>query len=233
LSQETLPFQIFDIGREGAQNDRMMIKVLDFNRADSTAAVPDNRWTQLANGDWEQIYAYMSSFDPASPPELSGNSQAADHKFGAFVISGEVPEDGTVIRISTWKPITDGDEYTGVATAPKLNDKVAAKDNLDKISVFPNPYFGANSLERDKYQRFVRFTNLPTNVTIRIFSLSGVFIAKLEKDNSDQYLDWNLRNQDGLPIASGMYLAYLDMPGIGTKVMKLAVIMEQQYIDRL
>ncbi len=234
LSPESLPFEIWDVGRTPADTSyRLMIKVLDFDRTDSTRAIPDNRWTQLPNGDWEELFAYHSTFDPANPPEMSGVSQVTAHKFGNFSIHGDVPEQGTVIKIEAWKPLKDGDEFEGVATAPNLNDTQVAQNNLNDISVFPNPYFGANSLERDKYQRFVRFTNLPNQVTIRIFSLSGVFIRKLDKSGPDQYLDWDLRNKDGLPIASGMYIAYLDMPGVGTKIMKLAVIMEQQYIDRL
>ena len=79
----------------------------------------------------------------------------------------------------------------------------------------------------------MRFTNLPSQVTVRIYSLSGVFIRRIDKDDNSQYLDWDLRNKDGLPVASGMYIAYLDLPGVGTKIMKLAVIMETQFIDRL
>jgi len=79
----------------------------------------------------------------------------------------------------------------------------------------------------------VRFTNLPHQAMIRLFNLSGVFIQRIDKDDTNQYVDWDLRNRDGLPVASGIYIAYLEMPGIGTKIMKIAVIMEQQYIDRL
>ena len=88
-------------------------------------------------------------------------------------------------------------------------------------------------MERSKYQRFVRFTNLPKDVTLRIYSLAGIFIRRLEKSDNTPWLDWDLLNKDGLPISSGMYIAYLEMPGIGNKILKLAVIVETQYIDRL
>jgi len=136
------------------------------------------------------------------------------------------------LRVTSFKPLTNGDIFEGVPVAPKENVDLA-KSQIDNISVFPNPYFGANALERDQYQRFVRFTNLPHQAMIRLFNLSGVFIQRIDKDDTNQYVDWDLRNRDGLPVASGIYIAYLEMPGIGTKIMKIAVIMEQQYIDRL
>jgi hypothetical protein len=127
----------------------------------------------------------------------------------------------------------DGDEFTITMNKPNKDDKILAKDRLSKIGVFPNPYFGAHNLELSKYESYVRFFGLPRKATVRVFSLSGVFIQRLDKDNESQFVDWHLQNKDGLPVASGMYIAYIDMPGIGTKVLKIAVIMEAQYIDRI
>ncbi|HMU43524.1 MAG TPA: hypothetical protein PKA80_09505, partial [Ignavibacteriaceae bacterium] len=86
---------------------------------------------------------------------------------------------------------------------------------------------------QNKYARFMRFTGLPTQSTIRIVSLAGVFVRKIEKNSTSPYVDWDLLNSSGVPVASGVYIAYIDMPGIGTKIMKLAVIQETQYIDRI
>merc|ERR1711879_34340 len=103
---------------------------------------------------------------------------------------------------------------------------------MDEITVFPNPYFASHSLEGSKYDRFVRFLGLPQEATIRIFSLSGVFITKIEKNDTADWVNWNLLNKDNLPVASGMYIAHIEMPGIGEKILKLAIIVEAQYIDR-
>lgn len=225
-----VPFEIWDIGRNpGDTPQRLFIKTAD------PVATRDTAWSQNPNSnEWESIYAYADTIPYVEPlPPTSGTSVASAHRIQHFAIVGSLPVEGTVIKITTWKPLGTGDVFSGVVTAPNTKDITQAKTQINDISVFPNPYFGANSLERDKYQRFVRFTNLPTDVTVRIFTLSGVFIQTLTKSNTNQYLDWNLRNRDGLPIASGIYLAYLDMPGVGTKIMKIAVIMETQYIDRL
>ncbi len=222
-----IPFQIWDVGHNNDEQTRLITKVNDVNK--------DTQWTAVAGENyWESIYAYIPTTPYSEPlPPTSGTSNGTQHKIGNLAFSGSIPAEGTIIRINTWKPLGDGDVFEGEIKASTANNKNLAKNNIKQISVFPNPYFGSNALERDKYQRFMRFTNLPNSVTVRIYSLSGVFIKRIDKSDNSQYLDWDLRNKDGLPVASGMYIAYLDMPGIGTKIMKLAVIMETQFIDRL
>ena len=67
---------------------------------------------------------------------------------------------------------------------------------------------------------------------IRIFDLSGTMVRVLEKDDTDQFLQWELDNENGLPVATGMYLVHIDMPGHNkTKILKLAVIGEQQFLE--
>ena len=43
-------------------------------------------------------------------------------------------------------------------------------------------------------------------------------------------------NENGLPVASGMYIAYLELKDVdgndlGTKTLKLMIVQEQQYLD--
>ena len=58
-------------------------------------------------------------------------------------------------------------------------------------------------------------------------------VRTIEKDNSSTYQRWDLANESGLPVASGLYIAYIEMPDLGeTKVLKVAIIQEQQILDR-
>jgi len=34
------------------------------------------------------------------------------------------------------------------------------------------------------------------------------------------FQDWDLKNQSGIPIASGLYIIHVDAPGIGEKILK-------------
>ena len=234
LASDQLPFEIWDVGRDiksAADDKRLTIKVLDLDRLDSTRAISDKLWTQLPDGDWEEIFAYEASFSAGSPPPESGKSEYTDHRFGALSFRGDIPDEGTIIRISTWIPLSEGDAFNIKLNASNFNDKSAAQNNLDKISVFPNPYFGSNSLERGSDQRFVRFTGLPLEVIVRIYGISGIFIKRIDKYDASPYLDWDLTNEEGNRVGSGIYLAHLEMPGIGTKILKLAVIQRKKFLN--
>ncbi|MFA6981165.1 MAG: T9SS type A sorting domain-containing protein [Ignavibacteriaceae bacterium] len=234
-----LPFEVWSLGRydNPADAKRLFLKIMDKNAGlqDSTKAIPDRKWTQLASGEWEQVYAFQSStLDYANlPAKEAVASKIIDHKIGGISFSGDLPEAGTVVKISGYKPILVGDEFTVTAPAANTNNIAAAKNNIEKISVFPNPYFGSHALEESKYNRFVRFIGLPKQATITIVSLSGVLVKRYEKTGDSQFLDWDLKNMDQLPVASGMYIAYIEVPGAGTKVLKIAIIQETQYLDRI
>jgi hypothetical protein len=120
--------------------------------------------------------------------------------------------------------------YSFTAKAPS-DSVVNQKADIAKINVFPNPYFGFNRLEADKYNRWVRFTHLPNTATIRIFNLAGILVRTLVKSDVSQFTDWDLLNENKLPVAAGMYIAYIDCGSLGTKTLKFAIIPEQQFLD--
>ncbi|MFA7289015.1 MAG: hypothetical protein WC055_09040 [Melioribacteraceae bacterium] len=109
-----------------------------------------------------------------------------------------------------------------------------AKVDISRINVFPNPYYGANPQELNKYQRFVTFSHLPAEATIRIFNMAGQLVAHIEKsDLQSQFVRWDLNNDAGYMVASGLYIAYIQMPELGeTKILKLAIIHELPILDR-
>ncbi len=128
----------------------------------------------------------------------------------------------------------NGSAHTFSWTEPKTltGDPTAAKLDVTKANVFPNPYLGFNPLETNKYARFVTFTHLPASATIRIFTIAGTLVRTIIKNDPSQFIQWDLNNEKGFPVAAGMYIAYIDMHDLGTKTLKLGVIPEQQYLDR-
>jgi len=154
-------------------------------------------------------------------------------------VDAVIPEEGTIFRIITRKPNTTADVFAFTAPAAPSYNKNTAKRDVDKINVYPNPYYGKNSEETGRFQNFVIFNHLPVNqtVTIRIFALNGVQVRKLEKHedataNENQFFRWDLTNEAGLPVASGIYIAYIDMPDIGeTKVLKVFIVQSAEILQ--
>ncbi|MBI5476054.1 MAG: hypothetical protein HY964_04880 [Ignavibacteriales bacterium] len=117
-------------------------------------------------------------------------------------------------------------------TAPKvLRSEDYSKADIENIMAVPNPYFGANAYEQNQFGRIIRFTNLPKTATIRIFNLASDLVRELTKDDNLTTFDWDLRNKNNLPVASGMYIIHIEMPGIGEKILKVAVIMAEERLD--
>ncbi|NIU07303.1 MAG: hypothetical protein GWN81_00190, partial [Phycisphaerae bacterium] len=63
-----------------------------------------------------------------------------------------------------------------------------AKEDVEEINVFPNPYYGFNPQETDLLDRFVTFNHLPEKATIRIIDLAGTIVRTLEKNDDSQFL---------------------------------------------
>jgi hypothetical protein len=112
------------------------------------------------------------------------------------------------------------------------SSKDLAKADVEKINVFPNPYYGYQYRETSPTSKYVTFNHLPDNAVIRIFDLSGVLVKTIDHvSTSGQFDTWNLTNDNNYPVASGIYIVYVDMPDLGTtKILKLAIIQEQQML---
>ena len=89
--------------------------------------------------------------------------------------------------------------------------------NLSGVRVYPNPW------RSDKHSgKPVTFANLPVGADVKIFTVSGH--KAREFDNVSGSVNWDLTNDSGDKVASGIYV-YLITDGQGNKIKgKLAVI---------
>ena len=115
----------------------------------------------------------------------------------------------------------------------KRGDIETAKKALDLIRVVPNPYYGSSGYELTQLDNMVKIINLPRTCTVSIYSLNGNLIRRFNKDADQTYLDWDLKNQYGIPIASGAYIIHVNAPGIGEKVVKFFGVQRPQDLNSL
>lgn len=109
-------------------------------------------------------------------------------------------------------------ETRGVAVQKQQTNVL--KDALEEINVVPNPYYAVSEYETTALDNRIKITNLPETCSIKIYNLSGTLIREYNKSDPSNYLDWDLSNQVGIPISSGVYIIHVDVPGIGEKILK-------------
>ncbi len=101
---------------------------------------------------------------------------------------------------------------------------------LKEIRVVPNPYIVSSILEQQAYlsgrgERFIRFTHLPAECTIRIYTINGDLLQTLTHSGvNDGTARWDLRSHEGLEVAFGLYIYHVEAPGIGNHIGKFAII---------
>ena len=126
----------------------------------------------------------------------------------------EMPEANDVYRVQFNSPLTERDSVIFTVNPPI--DAISEQLNvtMDEIKVVPNPYISANSMEPAlqitgmNQQRRLMFTNLPAECTIKIYTVSGVFVDEVIVENSSDRgsVQWDMLSREGLEIAAGIYV---------------------------
>jgi hypothetical protein len=115
---------------------------------------------------------------------------------------------------------------------PTFNSQTVAQDALEDIKIVPNPYYAYSKYETSKLDNRIIITNLPKTVTVRVYTINGTLVRTLEKDDDTiTFLEWDLKNQSRVPIASGMYIYHIDAPGIGETILKWMAVMRPVDLD--
>lgn len=141
---------------------------------------------------------------------------------------------GTYIRFERYKFVRNREAKLFRPSVVTSGNVEAARSEVAKVNVFPNPYYGQNKYELDRVHRYLTFSHLPPKATIRIYNLAGTLVRTITKDDPSQFIDWDLKNERGLPVGGGIYLAAIEMRDaqnvdLGEKTLKLMIVQETQY----
>ncbi|MHB2155082.1 hypothetical protein ACX8XN_11860 [Calditrichota bacterium GD2] len=246
-----VPFEFWDVGPGTYQDSTDDVRLLalgysaghtpgvfDYgSQFDPTFGFPATDWIYVRyplneKGSYE---AYVQDITSGAPTHKWFENSAP--VFDALIIcdystSGQLPATNVVIRFVTPEYPDENFKITFTAPGKIENNLELMKKDVEKINVFPNPYYAASSLERDRFEHFVTFNHLPPHAIIRIFTLNGVLVRKLEKRDDSQFFRWDMKNEKGWRVASGLYIVHIDMPELGKqKVLKLMVITGEEVLD--
>lgn len=110
-------------------------------------------------------------------------------------------------------------------------NETTGKNAVNLINIVPNPYYATSAYESSAIDSRVKITNLPPKATISIYTLNGALVRRIKKDDNETFVDWDLKNNNRVPIASGFYIIHVDCGDLGEKILKWYGVMRQLDLD--
>jgi len=100
------------------------------------------------------------------------------------------------------------------------NDVATAENALSIVRVVPNPYYAYSAYETNQLDNRVKITNLPPRCVVSVYTSNGTLVRRFNKDNPSTFIEWDLKNTNAIPIASGMYVIHVKAEDIGETFVK-------------
>jgi len=132
-------------------------------------------------------------------------------------------EEGSHIIVEPYGWFADGDAWTvNYSSLGEIDNNPI--DDLDNISVVPNPYIVESDFDPDLGDHYLRFTRLPLQCTIKIYTINGELVKQIFHVSSfDGSEFWDLKNEAGQEVAPGLYI-YVVETDDAKKINKFAII---------
>ena len=236
-----VPFTVWDIDSDPPRQLNAGFVENSGSTSEDQTWLPANTEEDRNLGGREYLFLFKSDYsdqplDRYSTMSILGDAGAFDVLYAGWLKlrdehdSSELA-DGQVMRFTPYRVNTKEDVFR-FEVPGALFDGDLQKEDVALINVFPNPYYGVNEAEVSPYSHFVTFSHLPQRATVRLYDLAGNLVRVLEKSDPDPFLRWDLNNHNGLPVASGIYLAHVELPDVGkNRTLKVVVVQEQQFLE--
>ena len=171
-------------------------------------------WSFVANGSLGASEVGNLGAAPDAPMPPSSAAPSASFTSGAKTAS--LASYG--LSLGTYQVTVQAVDATGNTSPPLVKTMTLVAADFSSVQVYPNPW------RSDKHAgKSVTFANLPMNSTVKLFTASGHKVKELSAQNSG-LSTWDLTNDSGDKVASGIYL-YIITDSQGDKVRgKVAVI---------
>jgi hypothetical protein len=177
-----------------------------------------------------------------SIPLRTRNMYICSGKFRFVPIGGLSPGGARPSLSDVWTVYADTNYRPAPANARVQITSSATMMRTDttytlNVKVVPNPYLIHNEWEQRRFPRKLKFINLPSDCTIRIFNLNGELVKTLVHHHTfvpaegqqevindaggDQW--WDLLSENRQLIASGIYIYHVQSD-VGEQISKFIVI---------
>lgn len=127
----------------------------------------------------------------------------------------------------------DGDTIMNTVPCPELftlvSVEVQPQTVLKRVYAVPNPYRSGSSVyTTPNYHNYpdnkIRFVNVPVDCTLEIFTAAGDLVWDTEHHINSGNIEWDVKNESGEDVASGIYIYKLEDSSGGSVYGRLVII---------
>ncbi len=204
-------------------NTNNHLEITEVNLGDNTGLTYHFTDSNLING--QNYYYSVTAYD--AQPYIAGPDTMV--------------YDGIPILRPSGLPVTL--ESSILANALSVVPANTPASDLKQIKVVPNPFYKYSSFET-QFDKLIKFTHLPDECTIRIFTVAGDLVRTIrhnassnnDRVNTRPYDEdfepeasstsiekWDLKTANGRYVASGIYIALIESKA-GKRFVKFAII---------
>ncbi|MDG1916227.1 MAG: hypothetical protein P8I29_00215 [Flavobacteriales bacterium] len=210
-----------DVSREY----REMVEVDETEYTDNISITTESTPLKDYLSNYDRLFAYeITSISVSDSVKVNDDWRQAGSLGDIYYVdkvSGGTQSSPVTMTVSYKKVNYPNYRFSTAGIAPTvLTEENLVDSVMDLINVVPNPYYAYSTYEGvengGQLDTRVRITNLPDECVISIYTINGSLIKQLNKDSQGSAsIDWDLKNQKGIPIASGAYIINVSVPSLG------------------
>lgn len=193
-------------------------------------SIPQYAWFDLGSDNWTQLRQVVEVdtfdyFDVGDTINIFFDNDVLNGLSYRYYVAAYDSGNGIIGPLENNYSNIPNDMNNTVEVIPQAP---VAMENLDKVTVVPNPYRVAEIWESGLSDHQIQFTNLPAEATIKIFNSSGELVKTLDhtslNNDAPSIAKWDMKNKYNQLVAGGVYFYYITS-NLGTTTGKFFVIL--------
>ena len=253
LTNSKVPFALWDVtdnmrvwpvyvdldnNRNWGLDERIIFTSIPYYQLNKSGIPQTDRdGSPLINDFFAQIEKNKEKNVESDSVNNQNNSYRVENEWRYYAHFASAPKPGDIWSFTSTKPNTTSDLFLIETQAQSLNFD---QHNLNRINVFPNPYYAKNRLVTSLDSDQIFFSHLPPKCKIQIYTLAGELVRELNHqsdlltqasmpDQPGGMKAFDLLTYDGRPLANGMYVYHVesfdaDGSNLGYKIGRFAII---------
>ena len=186
----------------------VLINFLNADPWNENFAYDEGKFVIYGQTKWQAMTDVNPGVTPGAPYDPDGDGVDNGNPWKAVYPWSNFDSDNIELIIEPWTWFADGDNW--VADLSQLGVKTAIdEDMLEEVTVSPNPYMRHSGYNESSGKHKLRFSKLPTECEINIFTVSGERVKTIQFQNSDGYYGnyfWDQKNANGDLVSPGLYI---------------------------